>query len=73
MENLKNNLAKCNFQKLLSIGEAADILGVKVETIYSWVHTKQIPYYKIGRLLKFKWRELEEWIQSKRVEVLDLN
>lgn len=40
---------------------AADLLGVKVCTIYKWVHIKQIPYRKHGRLLKFERRSLLEW------------
>lgn len=58
-------------EKLLNIEEAAAILGVKVKTVYAWVHAKKIVHYKIGGLLKFKSRELEEWIEKSRVEILN--
>jgi len=51
--------------------EIADLLGVEKSTIYAWVHTRQIPYYKIGRLVKFKMEEIEQWIREKRVEVIN--
>lgn len=62
-----------NPNNLLNVAEVAGILGVKLETVYAWIHTKQIPHYKIGRLVKFKSKEIEEWIQSKRVDAVDLN
>lgn len=62
-----------NLNNLLSVGEVAAMLGVKLETVYAWVHTRQIPYYKIGRLVKFKGKEIEAWIESKRVEAVELN
>jgi len=54
-----------------NVGEIADLLGVKECTIYAWVHTRQIPYYKIGRLVKFKVEEIEEWIQQRQVKEVD--
>lgn len=62
-----------NQNNLISVNEVAASLGVKLETVYSWVHTRQIPYYKIGRLVKFKAKEIEAWIESKRVESVKLN
>ena len=51
-----------------NINDIAALLGVKVATIYAWVHTKQIPYYKIGRLVKFDLEQIEKWVQEKRVD-----
>lgn len=57
--------------RLMSIEEAADYLGVKKSTLYSWVFYRKIPYLKIGRLLKFDLKELQEWIDQKRVSQWD--
>jgi len=51
-------------EKLLSISEAADFLGVKVNTLYSWVHTRKIPYVKVGRLVRFDLAEIKSWLQD---------
>jgi len=58
--------------KLMSIPEVAEYLGVKISTIYDWVHCRQIPYHKIGRLVRFRPSDIDAWIASKRVEVYDL-
>lgn len=38
---------------LLTIEEMAQELRVSTNTIYYWVHRKEIPYLKIGRHLRF--------------------
>ena len=55
-------------QVFLNQKEAARLLGVKVCTIYKWVHTKQIPYRKHGRLLKFDRRSLLEWSNQRETQ-----
>ena len=54
-------------KRFVGIKELAEYLGVKESTIYSWVHQRVIPYYKIGRLPRFDSSEIEEWILKKRV------
>lgn len=44
---------------------AAELLNVKINTIYSWIHYKQIPdriYRKLGRKPIFIREELIKWI-----------
>jgi len=33
-------------------------------TVYGWVHTEQIPYYKTGKKLRFLKSEIDLWLQS---------
>ena len=40
-------------EKLLSPQEAADLLGVKTCTVYTWAYRRQIPSQKVGCLLRF--------------------
>lgn len=56
-------------KELKGINEISIYLDVKVSTVYAWVHTRQIPYYKIGRLVKFNLSEIERWVEGKRVMV----
>lgn len=37
------------------------------------VLTKQIPFVKIGRLVRFKLADIEKWISQRIVKPLDLN
>jgi len=49
-------------ERWVSIDEISEHLGVKKDTIYKWVAKKKIPAHKVGRLLKFKIKEVDEWI-----------
>lgn len=45
--------------------EAAAYLGVKPATIRDWIRKgKDIPRKKIGKAWRFRYSELEEWVNS---------
>ncbi len=50
--------------RLLSVGEAAQYLGVQERTIYSWASQEQIPSVHIGRRLLFNQEELDRMIEA---------
>ena len=55
-------------EKLLTVDEVADYLGVTKATIYCWTSQKKIPHVKLTkRLLKFREKEIVEWISQKSV------
>lgn len=51
--------------------EAAEILGVREETLAAWRCTKRYPlsYVKIGRKVFYRGKDLEKFIESRVVEV----
>jgi excisionase family DNA binding protein len=52
--------------------ELAEMLGESIKTIYGRVYNKQIPYYKPGgKVLLFKVKEIQQWIESGRHSSLD--
>jgi len=51
-------------EKLLTARQVSDLLEVKVDTVYDWVHRKVIPYVKLGRLLRFKKTDVFHWVDS---------
>ena len=55
--------------ELLTPEQVADMLQVKLSTVYSWTHQRMIPYFKVGRLVRFTRRGLEQWLQEKQREV----
>ena len=59
-------------KRFLNVGDVAEYLGVEPSTVYAWVHTRQIPFYKVGRLVKFKQEQVDRWIESKRVAEVSL-
>ena len=52
--------------RLLSIPQISRQLGVSVKTIYGWVYMRQIPYVKMGRLVKFDQHDIAKWIETKK-------
>jgi len=59
-------------RKLLTISEVSEYLSIKQKTIYAKVEAKGIPHYKIGRLVRFRLDEIDEWLggcrQDKKTE-----
>ena len=56
-------------KKYVDIKEISEYLGSTVNTVYSWVHQKKIPYVKMGRLVRFDIKKIEEWLEDNSVEV----
>ena len=56
---------KVIIDRLLTMDEVANILGVKKSTIYQWVHLGFIPVTKAGRLNRFRKEDIERFIHSR--------
>ena len=48
----------------ISVEEVAAYLGVKRDTIYKWINRRNMPAHKVGRLWKFRKKEVDQWIHS---------
>jgi len=49
-------------EELLTIKQAAELMHVKVWTLRAWVSQKRIPYVKLGRLVRFDPKAINEFI-----------
>lgn len=49
-------------ERWLSVEEIGFHLGVSKETVYRWLEKKKIPAHRIGRLWKFRTREVDQWV-----------
>jgi len=60
--------ATCQSDLLTTI-EAAEFLGTTVGTMEVWRCSKryQIPYIKVGRLVRYRRSDLEQWLASRTV------
>lgn len=54
---------------LLDIPQAAIALGTTDRHIRRLVETRQIPFVKVGRKVRFKQRDLERWIETNTTPV----
>jgi len=52
--------------KLLNRKEASKFLGIQENTLAVWATNKRykLPFYKVGRLVKYKISDLEKFIQE---------
>jgi excisionase family DNA binding protein len=58
--------------QLLTPTELAGYLGVPVATLYAWRHHRQgPPSFKAGRHLRYRLRDVEQWISSRIENVRD--
>ena len=55
-------------ERLLDVKVTAELLGIKPVTLRLWISQKKVPYYKVGKSIKFKPSEIETWINATRVE-----
>ena len=56
----------------IDVGDLAKFLKVKKQTAYHIVATLNIPHYRVGRLIRFKLSEVEEWMNRNKAEQLNV-
>jgi excisionase family DNA binding protein len=52
-------------EKLICPKEAAEVLGIKPDTLYRWTAERRIPFLKIEGALRFRPSTLQEWLQRR--------
>lgn len=52
----------------MDVDDLANFLKVKKQTAYHVVATLNIPHYRVGRLIRFKLSEVEEWMKTNKTE-----
>lgn len=62
---------KQNEPKLMNIEEAASYLGIKLSRLYTATRRRELPFMKVGRLVRFDKNQLDEWIKDQHTEVKD--
>ena len=60
-------------ERLMTIEEVADFLQVKKNTIYKKIQRGQIPYIKMGGLLRFDPQQIEAYVKARTIEPFGTN
>jgi len=55
-------------EKLLTPDEVCSLLGIEKSTLYAWTSRRRIPFLKINGLLRFREKDLEQWLRKKKIE-----
>jgi len=51
--------------RLLTVQELADYLGVPVATLYQWRYQREgPPGFRVGRHVRYRWSDVEDWIEQ---------
>lgn len=58
-------------QILLSVADVAELLAVREGHVRRLVFDRRIPYLKVGRLVRFDRREIDEWLAEMRRPVVE--
>ena len=59
-------------QKLLDCAAAAEYLGLSPGTIRNWTSCKKIPHMKISGAVRYGQADLDRWLETNRVPVVEL-
>jgi excisionase family DNA binding protein len=58
-------------RRLLNVREAAQFLGLEVDTVYKKSRLREVPCVKVGRALRFDVKALERFIEQHTIETID--
>jgi excisionase family DNA binding protein len=58
-------------RRLLNVREAAQYLGLEVDTIYRKARLREVPCVKVGRALRFDVKALEQYIEQHSIQTID--
>ena len=58
-------------KRLLNAREAAEYLGIAVDTIYRMARPRELPSVKVGRALRFDVVALERYVEQHTIETID--
>jgi len=56
---------------LMSVKELSVYLGVKEQWIYERVSLNEIPFIKMGKLLRFKKSAIDQWLKSQETPAIN--
>ena len=53
-------------ERLLTVNDLSEMLGIPVDTLYGWRHRGQGPQgYRVGRHVRFRRASVEAWLESR--------
>jgi excisionase family DNA binding protein len=53
-------------EQLLDVQNVAELLNVKESTIRAWVFQRKIPHIRVGRLVRFEEKRIQQWLNRKQ-------
>lgn len=66
-ESRQPDVARLDDTPLWDVGQVARYLNISVATVRAWVLNREIPFLKIGRLVRFVPADIVAWKEQRRV------
>jgi excisionase family DNA binding protein len=52
-------------ERLMTIGDLSEMLGIPIETLYGWRHRGEGPQgYRVGRHVRYRRSTVEAWLEG---------
>jgi len=51
-------------ERWVGVDDVAAHLGVAKDSVYRWIDERGLPAHRVGRLLRFKLSEIDEWVRQ---------
>jgi excisionase family DNA binding protein len=51
-------------EKWVNVEVVAEYIGVRRESIYRWIDRRGFPAHRVGRLLRFRLSEVDQWVRT---------
>ena len=58
-------------KQILNVNEAAALTGLAKQTIYGLTSRREIPHFKRGKAVKFRYDELQAWLLANRRKTVE--
>lgn len=52
-------------EPFLTPKQLSELLQVDKSTVYLWTHTEFIPFFKLGRCVRFREKDVQEWLAKR--------
>lgn len=59
-------------KEFLDIDEVSQYLGIKRSSLYLKVARREIPFYRFGRLLRFRKTDIDHWTEGLKCEAVEV-
>ncbi|MBD3948906.1 helix-turn-helix domain-containing protein [Tuanshanicoccus lijuaniae] len=54
-------------EKWVNLEDIAEYLSISKDTVRIWIKDDKLPFYKAGKMYKFKISEVDAWVRKGRI------
>ncbi len=58
-------------KEVINLRELSEYTGLSRSYLWKLTMSRQVPFYRVGKLCYFNDKEINQWLQSKRFDVID--